>query len=446
MSHCHEAEAGFVPDYSMTRVYASAIFCSTQFELDIASLRLMAGDVVAPGWPIHIERAYRCALAFSFNDFYQRPMQLQHVLSASFDAGSQIGEVWSDWALLDDKRLGTRSLHVSFCFPSLRLELGDRYCPATEAVARFLQNIYQLSERVQLLPGGLGGLSRLLYATAQRRRNALGMSRYVYTSLVCDDASVLSAPSDDVRVNFYRLLFQHARGVDAAVATAMLPSAWSSASFFRLYSQPGSILSVSVPFPIDVRSQHDAWFEPRPPHLAAPPFSVDAIGAGGAGSPAYPSYDLLPEYPPLRYLALPALHYAAAYEETLRAVHEAAFSRLGARPFRWPWQPKPTVSHLLAANLEGLRLPVVRDLVNRLLDMQLQERTATASMEMLKLRETARNVLLTVLGLVATMVGLVLAILFADVDKSVFKGLLPGAPDVASAPKSPSPEPSNPSR
>lgn len=431
----------------MTRVYANAIFCSTQFEIDVVSLRLLADNVVAPKWPAHIESAYRCALAFAFNDFYRRPIRLQHVLSASFDAGPQIGEVWSDWTLLDDKRLGTRSLHVSFCFPSLKLQLDDRDCPATEAAAVFLQNIYQLSERVQVLPGGLGGLSSLLYATAQRRRNALGVSRYVYTSLVCDDASVLAAPTDDVRVNLYRLLFQHARGVDAAVAVAMLPSAWGSASFFRLYSQPGSIVSVSVPYPVEVRSRHAAWFEPHPPHLAAPPFPVAAVGAGGAvgaGSPAYPSYDLLPEYPPLRYLAWSALHYAAAYEETLRAVHEAAFSRLRARLFRLPRRPKPTVSHLLAANLEGLRLPVVRDLVDRLLNMQLQERTASASMEMLKVRETARNLWLAMLGIVLTIVGLVLTGLFVDLDKFIFKRGPPGTAEQASAPKPAGPKPSNP--
>ena len=425
----------------MTRVYASAIFCSTQFRLDIASLRSMPGNVVIPEWPVHIERAYRCALAFSFNGFYQKPLRLEHVLSAPFSAPSPIGDIWSDWTLISDERLGTRSLHVSFCFPSLRLQLDDRSCPKTEAVATFLQDIYQLSERVQLLRGGLAELSRLLCATAQRRRNALGMSRYAYTSLVCDDSAVLLAPSADVRVNLYRLLYQHARGVDAAVATAMLPAAWGSASFFRLYAQPGGVLTVSVPYPVDIRKGHIDWFEPQPPHLAAAPFPAGAI-RGGPGQSAYPNYDLLPEYPPLRYLAVPALQYAAAYEETLREVHEAAFSRFGTWRFRWPWKSKPTVSHLLAANLEGLRLPVVRELVNRLLETQLQERTATAAMEMLKLRETTRNVVLAVLALLVAMVGLA----FSDVDHFIFKGLLHGKQDTTSASKPSGQEPSAPPR
>jgi hypothetical protein len=70
---------------------------------------------------------------------------------------------------------------------------------------------------------------------------------------------------------------------------------------------------------------------------------------------------------------------------------------------------------------------VVRDLVNRLLEKQLQERTAAASMEMLRIRETARNVLLSV-------VAIILAIVFADHEKFLanLKNLLGRrAPDAA---------------
>jgi hypothetical protein len=426
----------------MTRVYANAIFCSTRFEFDVQSLRLMAADVIEPGWPQHIERAYRCALGFSFNDFYLRRMRLQHVLSASFDAGTRLGRVWSDWVLLDDDRLGTRSLHVGFCFPTLRLELHDRNCAATEAAARFLQDVYQLSERVQSLPGGLGGLSRLLCEHGPKRRNALGLSRYVYTSLVCDDASMLSAPSNDVRVNLYRLLFQHARGVDPAVATAMLPPPWSSAAFFRLYAQPGSIVSLAVPYPPDVRSTHAAWFEPTPPQLAPAPFAL--AHTGGAEPAAYPSYDRLPEYPPLRYLAWAALHYAAAYEETLRAVHEAAFSSLRQRLFRRGPKPKPLIGHLLAANLEGVRLPVVRDLVDRLLDIQLQERTASAAMERLRMRESAQMLLWAVVAAIAGIAAVVLTGLFVDVKNFIFRHEAPAAQSEPAAPTTPTPKSSQP--
>lgn len=401
---------------NMTRIYASALFCSARVRIDASRLRESIGDRSDPAWRAHVERAYRCALAFSFNDFYRRPVRLTHVLSSTFAVEGPIGAVWSDWVLLDDRRLGTQSLHVNFCFPELRPELGDRHCPAVEALADFLKNIYQLSESGQDLPGGLAPLSRLLSAVARGRRNALGISRYIYTSVVSDDAQLLTAPNDDVRVNLYRLLFQHARGADDAVARQMLPEPWGSAAFFRLYSQPGGIVSVATPYPAETCRAHDGWFNPRPPAIAPAPF---AAAPGEGGPEAYPSYDLLSEYPPLRYLALPVLQYGAAYEETLREVHEAAFSRPLERPLHLPWQAKPGERHLLAANLEGIRLPILRGLLEQTIELQLQARTTQASMEMLRLRETTRNIVLA-------LAGLLLALAFIEPDKFVLRPYLPG--------------------
>lgn len=387
----------------MARIYASAVFCSQRVDIDRARLRKIARDLRTPEWSRHVERSHRCALGFCFNAFYAKKMRITHLLSARFSPNTALPEVWSDWTLIEDRRLGTATLHISFSFPSLQLDLDNPACAVTEAVAAFLGRVYQLSEREQHLGGGLGELSRVLCAAASRRRNALGISRYINASLICDDPAQLKAPSEPVKVNLYRLLFQHARGVDAGVAVKMLPEGWGSAAFFRLYGQAGGMLSVSEPYPADLREEFSQWFEPTPPFIDKPPFEDDAV------SPVYPSYDLLPEYPPLRYLAVPAILYSAAYEETLRQVHEAAFGAL-APWLRLPWQRRPAVTHLLAANLEGLRLPVARELVNQMLDKQLQDRTTTAAMEMLRIRETTRNLLISALAIILT-------ILFADYAK-----------------------------
>lgn len=391
----------------MARVYASAIFCTREFRVAVDRLRLLAEDRSTPAWAAHVEDAYRCALAFCFNDFYRKPIRVRHLLSSRFNLSEPVGEVWCDWTLLTNTRLDTESLHVDFCFPSVQLDPENPSCPATEAVAAFLARLYELTEREQALPGGLIELSRVLCETAQRRRNALGVSRYIFVSLTSARGNLVAAPSANARTNLYRLLYQHARGVDAAVAVKMLPEPWGSASFFRLYSQPGGMLSVSVPYPDDelqTRLEYADWFAPCPPEIGEPPpAALDAVAERNE-PPRYASYDHLPEYPPLRYLATPVIVYAAAYEETLREVHEAAFGRRGAWRLRWPWQPKPAARHLLAANLEGLRLPIMRDLANRLLEKQLQERTAGTSMEMLRIRESARNLLLSVVVIVLTIV------------------------------------------
>ncbi|MCB1905883.1 MAG: hypothetical protein KDH15_00815 [Rhodocyclaceae bacterium] len=410
----------------MTRVYASALFCSARLRLDVERLRQSVGNASDSAWQSHVERAYRCALAFAFNDFYRRHIRVSHVLTSRFITDGPLGEVWSDWVLLDDRRLATQTLHVSFCFPGLRVDLDDHQCPAIEALAEFLKNIYQLSEAEQDLPGGLAALSRLLCGVARGRQNALGISRYIYSSLACDDAEVVTEPSMDMCVNLYRLLYQHARGVDSAVAKSMLPRPWGSAGFFRLYSQPGGMVSVSTPYPADTHRRHDGWFNPLPPGRGEAPSAMAGDAEGQAA--AYPSYDLLPEYPPLRYLAVPVLQYGAAYEETLREVHDAAFSRLLERRLRLPWAPKPGRCHLLAANLEGIRLPIVRSLLDEMIERQLQERTTNASMEMLRLRDTTRNIVLAV-------AGLILALAFVEPDKFVLHDLLAGRP----APAQPAP-------
>jgi hypothetical protein len=381
----------------MSRAYASAVLCSTRGRFDPDRLRRLAGTATADrSWTAHVEQAYSCALDFSFNDFYRRSIRVRHVAASRFKAPRLPGEVWCDWTLLEDRRLGTQSLHLAFCFPELRLSLDNPQCVAVEALADFMKDIYWIGEREQHLPGTLAELSRLVCESGRPRRHALGLSRYLYTSIVTDDAGTLDSPGDNVRVNLYRLLFQHARGVDARVAREMLPDAWGSADFFRLYWQPGGIVSLSTPYPSKLRRAHEEWFEPRPPKRARPP-------------DGYPNYDLLSEYPPLRYLAVPMLHFAAGHEETLRAVLEAAFAGFRIRPF---WQVRPSVSHLLASNYEGLRLPIVRDPVNRLLERQLQERTANAALERLRMRGERTLLLWAVLAVVV-------AVLMADYDKSI---------------------------
>ncbi len=395
---------------AIARLYASVLFCSTRLQLPVTRLRRIAGNVAPSEWAEHIERTYRCALAFSFNGFYAAPMRVRHVLAVRFHHPGA-GNVWMDWTLLEDKRLGMQSLHVALSFPDLALRLDDPACAATEAAARFLQDVYQLPEREQFICAGFAELSRLLRGIATSRRSVMGISRYVQASVVADDERLLTAPSDGARINFYRLLYMHASGVDAKTAVARLPEGWGSAAFFRLYHQPGAVLAISVPYPPASRASHPAWFEPAPPTLAAPPFELGTSGSGGAARSEYPSYDLLPEYPPLRYLATPALHYAAAYEDTLREVHEAAFA---PRWHLWPRlrRARPTERHLLAANLEGIRLPIVRDLVDLLLQRQLQGRTANASMEMLRLRGDRRTLIISVLAII-------FSIVFADSLKVV---------------------------
>ena len=392
---------------SEARVYATAVFLSDHLNLPVERLQRISRDVSTPEWRSHVERSYRCALRMVFNPFYERRMRVQYLLGTQFDAGKPIGIVWCDWVLVKNRRLRTESLHVGFRFGAIRLDLDDPKCPRIEAVSDFLAHVYQLSERDLPIAPALSELSRVLQAHAARRKNALGLSRYMYSSVLTDDPAHVVAPSGAARVNFYRLLYMHSRGVGMTTPDAMLPPPWSSAAFFRLYSQPGGVLSIAQPYP-EGRETSSAWFEPQPPTVGTAPRGMLADLQGKPVADAYAEYDLLPEYPPLRYLTLPASEYVAAHEETLRAVHEAAFSRYW---LRFP-SNQPAVRHLQAANLEGIRLPIMRDLVNQMLERQLQARTSSAAKEMLRFREGNRTI-----GFAAA--GIVLTLLFADYEKTM---------------------------
>lgn len=143
------------------------------------------------------------------------------------------------------------------------------------------------------------------------------------------------------------------------------------------------------------------WFHPDPAALAADPGGFLA------------DYDRLPEYPPLRYLALPALEYVGCLEETVRDIYDKVVDEeqsrwLSAHPlalFRLERR------YYRTQNLEVLRLPVTRDLVDRLLESKLQ-RHAVEAIEARK--SSMLNETVLALTLVAVVIALIqLAIAFS---------------------------------
>lgn len=411
----------------MARVACTAMFTTLGMSIDWRLLRQVAGDASTPAWREHVASAYRCALAFCLNDFYRREIDVDVLFSRPIDAYAELGTVWTDWVRLRNRRLGTDSLHLHLHFRDIAADLANPACPGIEAIASFMGRIYRLPESAHSADAALLLLGTELRRLTERRHHALGLSRYVFTSLHGLSELPACPVPEGARVNYYRLLFQHARGADAASADLHLGQPWRSTEFFELYAQPGALLAVSTPYPRPIRDEHGEWFDPRPPATPWRDRPRDLLPAPHD----YTQYDLLPEYPPLRYLAVPCLEYAAAFEETLRASQDSTFEsplpqftpRPGPLPVRLlrhavtlgEWIPRYLAHqlrnrsasalrrHLMAASLEGVRLPIARRFVAALLDDTRQERSLTAVTTWTTRRLAVVAGFIAVLALVATL-------------------------------------------
>lgn len=377
----------------MAMIAATAVFTARRLSINWDLLRLTGRNAASREWSEHVEKAYQKALEFCLNEFYIRDLKPKYLFGAPMQGPPHVGELWADWVLLCNKRLGTESLHVSFHFHNASPDPSDPECPVVEAIARFMAEVYALPESRQSANAALLVLGTELNRNAPHRRHALNLSRYVMTSLYGMDPKSPSPVGDlGLRVNAYRLLYQHALGADIRSADQKLGPAWRSTAFFELYMQPGAILAISTPYPPELWHAHRDWFVPQPTNFAL-------TKKGLPEDASYEKYDLLPEYPPLRHLGLLYLEYAAVVEETLRATQEATFCS-------W-YRRRPLGGHfrryLLASVLEGIRLPVVRSLVSDLLDNKQQERTISAV-------TTGTNWRLAVLALVFTVIALLFSL------------------------------------
>jgi len=151
-------------------------------------------------------------------------------------------------------------------------------------------------------------------------------------------------------------------------------------------------VSVAEPYPAAVHNSNPGWFFPRPPHELHRPATMESASSEGHSW----NYNHLPEYPPLRYLAIPSLDFAASAEETLRDVHDevmtmfATISKLSLlqtlrhpghirRFFTMPQHvSRLTYRMHVAENMEAIRLPVARPLVDKLIETQVKVPTRNA--------------------------------------------------------------------
>jgi hypothetical protein len=330
---------------------------NADFERDTATLQLIAPEQSCA----YFERCYKTAYQFVFNEFVTKRIEHRYLGYRLDESGLEsLGTVRTDFVLQQNDFFETHSLHVHVCFEKSSFDVTDPDGCDLPAIAQFARGLYRQHDAdVEALPEALRTLVRGLDKYAKRRQ-AYDISKYLYIS-VCGQ-TLPATGWRDVALPIWTLLWFQPRGVAEDAAVAYLEeSSWRAGDFFWNFHQPGGMVTLSTPYPRESYLGQLDHFLP----------TLDTLEGRDAGDPRLPDYDGLPEYPPLRYLALPVLEHSGWIEEALRDTSdellELGRTRLG--PVRAVFKSRRIDQRLYRSQvLDVLKLPVSREFALALID------------------------------------------------------------------------------
>ena len=342
------------------RLYLSLLVIDSgkaDFEGDAAALQLTAPEQTRA----YFERCYETAYQFVFNEFVTNGIEHRYLGYRVDESGVEsLGKVRTDFVLQQNEFFETHSLHVHACFENSSIDIADPASCDLPRIAQFARGLYRQHEAdVKALPDTLETFVRGLDEYAKRRQ-AYDISKYLYIS-VCAQ-TVPAGGWQSVALPIWTLLWFQARGVAEDAAVAYLEeSSWRAGDFFWNFHQPGGMVTLSTPYP---RASYVSQLDHFLPTL-------DSLEGRDAGDPRLDDYDGLPEYPPLRYLALPVLEHSGWIEEGLRDTSnellELGRKRLG--PVRAVFKSRRIDQRLYRSQvLDVLKLPVSREFALALID------------------------------------------------------------------------------
>lgn len=364
------------------------------------------------GAEMHFRRSYDTALDFVFNNTLLDGHEIRYLGFQQIDLSEDIGPTRLDAVQISYPSVATQTVSIHFK-PKVDPEDFRSLRERARWIALFLStSLYGQTAAVRFPTCCLHEIRARITELAPRRVHALPYSTHTYVSLCDLDAGVYEQHRSQFASTIYSLLFAHADGVDTEQAAEYLAAhAWSSTDFFTSYYQPGAMVSVSRPYPPELHRRHRAYFLQTE---LDDPTGEDVQGhthtprpTGGATS-----YDMLAEYPPLRYLGLLTTVFVTIFEENLRHAYEKLLQLQKEQPLSWRvWRVitrerelnRIGVEVAIADNFEHLRLPVTRDLVKKLIDSKVQENIANNVRD---LKNSNLNALVFVLTIIATLAGL----------------------------------------
>ncbi len=419
------------------RIYLTLLIVSPELDRDALSAVLQQGGEAALRWhladDINFGAIYRRAYRFYYNDFFVRRLDWSYLGCLHEDLPHGVGSIRIDFVLHDAEPLALRALHIHIAPRDwVPLPAGERERCFKQLAELVRTALYSPGRTDAAIPAGVGRVLAWLRARTENKRSfGLGYSSYAYFSWCTLADARFASHRHEHAVDVYRLLYLHGDNIDAGVAGHCLDAQqYASTDFFRNYFQPGAIVSVSKPHARELYAEHRDWFLPAMRRDEGLWRGDRAVRIERAQRRGDEPYDWTPEYPPLRYMGLLSLEFAGFYEETLRGIHDRlllmwerslrhgdrfAANGRGGRVWgaslelirallRFPELMRLELRYARVNNFEYLRLPIAREIVDRLIDAKLQRNVAD---NIAALKTSSLNALLFVLTVIATVATLV---------------------------------------
>jgi len=367
---------------------------------------------------LDFESIYDISYRFFYNNTFANKLKITY-LGHICEYETTLGPMRLDYFLVENNMIDMMgSLHIHFNFVKSRFNLTEEDYKIKK-LSTILRDIYNLVEDIssdkdssdtEFLSRFKDTLKELNIKS--KREHALSISRYMYIS-VCNLRSLKLEHLEKLEhcwENIFKLLYFHAEGVDAKIAEEKLKKdMWTSTNFYLNFYQPGALLSLSTPYPKDTYKKHISYFLPN----------LNDRGEIVLGDPPkderndkwYENYDLLPEYPALRYMGMASLEFSGVIEELLRGLYDDLMElqrkqyliRLIMASYKLP---DIETAYIACKHLEYIKLPILRDFISRLIRNKHQE-AIDESINYLNSYLSNRMILiLTILAIILTIIEL----------------------------------------
>ena len=363
------------------------------------------------------EKIYRTAYGYFYSEFYSKKLEIEYLGYSIEDGpinirGNRVeGKVRLDYVLVKNYYHNVYSLHIHFNFEKQEFDWDDKNDIFLETISKIYGEIYDnYKSNPERIP--FKSMRKLIELFNEKemfkqREAAYPLTFYTYIS-VCNLKEDQIKNWENNSVNIYRLLFCHPYEINESEAKKYLSEfSFGTTTFYRNFFQPGGMVSISSPYPEEVYKNHCETFLPAIDEQGN--ITIEQISAEeGRG---HMDYDVIPEYPPLRYLGLLSLEFTGFIEENLRYMYEEL---LGLRKDKYLRLLKymlfsryldDVLSFYRLLSLEPIKLPVLRNYIEIVID---SKRQATIEKAIENLSNAIINVLMSIMTFMLLILTLVL--------------------------------------
>lgn len=356
-----------------SKIYASLLLITKrEIQVDVIKKHLRCSSELVS----YFHNLYNVAYSFFYNNFFYNKIE-NHYMGYEYQYKEGIGSIRLDYVLVTNKFLNLNSIHIHFNFitANKKSTIDDTNNILLKNICTFLKET-RSEDNPEHPFDSLFAIKKELYGQSSSRKYTYPLSKYLYTSLCGLEPSQV-VKWKDLAKSIWAPLYLHYEGVKKESAFKKLSEdCWASTDFFVNFFQPGALVSISNPFPTTncLYHRNHSWFSGQQICKTAPPEFKFPKRNGWKGE----DYDLLPEYPPLKYLGLLPLELSGYVEENLRYLYDVMLD-IQQSPFpKRLWRSVFELSDLEALyyktnNQECLRLPTTREYSVKLRDNKIQE-------------------------------------------------------------------------